>query len=142
MPVEGLISAWPASMAQAAEQEKYPEQKRRLVALARELRGEAKAIAINVTSELLEHRAPALIEMPVKQGTAIESRTHATPVVGERRGASRPPWAVTGPQIPEICARLHLRPASSRSPCHLDQSAALHMLRCCPTRLPLLFQSR
>jgi hypothetical protein len=43
---------------QAAEQEQDPEKKRRLLSAARELGGTAEAIAINVVSEILEHRLP------------------------------------------------------------------------------------
>lgn len=53
---ESLVERLAAGIAQAAEQEKDPEQKRRLRAVARELGGAAKAIAINVATEMLEHR--------------------------------------------------------------------------------------
>jgi hypothetical protein len=47
-----------AGITQAAEQETDPEQKRRLVVVARELGGAAKAIAVNVASAMLEQRIP------------------------------------------------------------------------------------
>jgi hypothetical protein len=55
---ESLIERLAAGIDQAAEHEKDPEQKRRLMAVARELGGAAKTIAINVASEILEHRLP------------------------------------------------------------------------------------
>lgn len=45
-------------MTDAAERESDPEQKRRLMTVARELGGAAKAIAVNVASVFLEHRLP------------------------------------------------------------------------------------
>lgn len=53
-----LVERLAAGLSEAAEQEKDPEQKRRLLAVARELGGAAKTIAINVASEILEHRLP------------------------------------------------------------------------------------
>jgi hypothetical protein len=55
---ESLIEQLTSGLSRAAEQETDPEQKRRLVAVARGLGGAAKAIAINVASEMLEHRLP------------------------------------------------------------------------------------
>ena len=55
---EGLVERLAAGISQAADQEQDPEQKRRLALVARELAGAAKAIAINVASEILEHRLP------------------------------------------------------------------------------------
>lgn len=55
---ESVIERLAAGMTQAAERESDPEQKRRLTAVARELGGAAKAIAVNVASEILEHRLP------------------------------------------------------------------------------------
>lgn len=53
-----LVERLASGISQAAEQEQDPEQKRRLRSVARELGGAAKAIAINVASEMLEHRLP------------------------------------------------------------------------------------
>jgi len=47
-----------AGISEAAEQEENPEQKRRLLSVARGLGGAAKTIAINVASEILEQRLP------------------------------------------------------------------------------------
>jgi hypothetical protein len=55
---ESLVERLAAGISHAAEEEKDPEQKRRLAAVARELGGAARAIAINVASEILEHRLP------------------------------------------------------------------------------------
>jgi hypothetical protein len=55
---ENLVERLAAGISQAAEREQDPEQKRRLHSVARELGGAAKAIAINVASEILEHRLP------------------------------------------------------------------------------------
>jgi hypothetical protein len=55
---ESLVDQLASGIAQAAEQEADPEQKRRLLAIARDLGGAAKTIAINVVSEVLEHRLP------------------------------------------------------------------------------------
>jgi hypothetical protein len=55
---ENLIERLSASISEAAEQEKDPAQKRRLLSVARELGGAAKTIAINVATEMLEHRLP------------------------------------------------------------------------------------
>ncbi len=55
---ESLIERLATGLSQAAEQEKDPEQKRKLLAVARELGGAAKTIAVNVASEMLEHRLP------------------------------------------------------------------------------------
>jgi hypothetical protein len=55
---ESLVDQLAAGIEQAAEQEPDPEQKRRLLAVARGLGGAAKTIAINVASEILEHRLP------------------------------------------------------------------------------------
>ena len=53
---QSLIERLAAGISQAAEHEKNPERKRRLLSVARELGGAVKAIAINVASEILEHR--------------------------------------------------------------------------------------
>jgi hypothetical protein len=53
-----LIERLAMGISQAAEHEKDPEQKRRLLSVAHELGGAVKAIAINVASEILEHRLP------------------------------------------------------------------------------------
>jgi hypothetical protein len=55
---ESLIDQLAAGISQAAEREPDPEQKTRLRAVARELAGAAKTIAVNVASEMLEHRLP------------------------------------------------------------------------------------
>jgi hypothetical protein len=55
---ESLVGRLAAGIEQAAEKETDPEQKRRLLAVARGLGGAAKSIAINVASEILEHRLP------------------------------------------------------------------------------------
>ena len=55
---ENLIERLAIGINQAAEQETDPEQKRRLKAVARELGGAVKTTAINVASEILEHRLP------------------------------------------------------------------------------------
>jgi hypothetical protein len=55
---ESLVDQLAAGIEQAAEKVDDPEQKRRLLAVARELGGAAKAISINVASEILEHRLP------------------------------------------------------------------------------------
>lgn len=51
-------SGGPGDRPQAVEKEADPERRRRLLAVARELGGAAKSIAINVASEILEHRLP------------------------------------------------------------------------------------
>ena len=53
---ESLIERLATGMMQAAERD--PDQKRRLLVVARELGGAARTIAINVASEILEHRLP------------------------------------------------------------------------------------
>lgn len=53
---ENLIDRLASGIAQNAEEETDPERKRRLRELARELGGAAKSIAINVVSEVIEHR--------------------------------------------------------------------------------------
>jgi hypothetical protein len=55
---ESLIEQLVVGMTQAAERESDPEQKRRLLAVARELGGAAKAIAVNVASNFVDHRLP------------------------------------------------------------------------------------
>jgi hypothetical protein len=55
---EGIVERLAAGMTRAAERESDPEQKRRVLTVARELGGAAKAIAVNVASEILEHRLP------------------------------------------------------------------------------------
>jgi hypothetical protein len=55
---ESLIDRLTAGITQAAEQEEDPERKRKLMSVARELGGAVKTIAINVASEILEHRLP------------------------------------------------------------------------------------
>ena len=55
---ENLIDRLAAGISQAAEEESDPEQKRQLKGVARELGGAAKAIAINVASQILEHQLP------------------------------------------------------------------------------------
>ena len=55
---ESLVGRLADGISHAAEQEKDPEQKRRLQSVARELGGAAKTIAINVATEMLEHRLP------------------------------------------------------------------------------------
>jgi hypothetical protein len=56
---ESLVDQLASGIAQAAEREADPEQKRRLLAVARGLgSGAAKTIAINVASEILEQRFP------------------------------------------------------------------------------------
>jgi hypothetical protein len=55
---ESLIDRLATGIAQSAEQETDPEQKRRLREVARGLGGAAKTIAINVASEMIEHRLP------------------------------------------------------------------------------------
>jgi hypothetical protein len=55
---ESLVQRLAAGISQAAEHVQDPEQKRRLLTVARELGGAAKTIAINVASEILEHRLP------------------------------------------------------------------------------------
>jgi hypothetical protein len=55
---ENLIDRLASGIAQSAEEETDPERKRRLRELARELGGAAKSIAINVVSEVIEHRLP------------------------------------------------------------------------------------
>jgi hypothetical protein len=54
---EAIIDRLAAGMTQAAERESDPERRRRL-SVARELGGVAKAVAVNVVSEILEHRLP------------------------------------------------------------------------------------
>jgi len=54
----GSSSSSHPGISRAAEQESDPEQKRRLVMVARGLGGTAKAIAVNVASEILEHHLP------------------------------------------------------------------------------------
>jgi hypothetical protein len=53
-----LVDRLAAGIDRAAENESDPEQKRRLLAVARGLGGAARAIAVNVASEMLEHRLP------------------------------------------------------------------------------------
>ena len=55
---EGIIERLAAGITPAAERESDPEQKRRVLTVARELGGAAKAIAVNVASEILERRLP------------------------------------------------------------------------------------
>lgn len=55
---ESLVDQLAAGIEHAAEKEADPEQRRRLLAVARGLGGAAKTIAINVASEILEHRLP------------------------------------------------------------------------------------
>jgi len=55
---ENLIGRLTAGLAQAAEQEEDPERKKKLMLVARELGGAVKTIAINVATEVLEHRLP------------------------------------------------------------------------------------
>jgi site-specific recombinase XerD len=55
---EGLIEQLAAAMTEAADHESDPEQKSRLMTVARELGGAGKAIAVNVASVFLEHRLP------------------------------------------------------------------------------------
>ncbi len=55
---ESLVDQLTAGIEQAAEKETDPEQKRRLREVARGLGGAAKTIAINVASEMIEHRLP------------------------------------------------------------------------------------
>jgi hypothetical protein len=50
---ESLIEPLAAGIAEAADQEADPERKRRLAVVARELGGMAKAIAVNVASQML-----------------------------------------------------------------------------------------
>lgn len=51
-----LVEQLAAGIAQAAERETDPEQKSRLRAIASGLVGVAKTIAVNVASEMIEHR--------------------------------------------------------------------------------------
>ena len=53
---ENVIERLAAGIEQAAETESDPEQKRRLLTVARELGGAAKSIAVNVASSYFEHR--------------------------------------------------------------------------------------
>lgn len=55
---ESLVDQLASGIAQAAEQEADPEQKSRLRSVASGLASAAKTIAINVASEILEHRLP------------------------------------------------------------------------------------
>ncbi len=55
---ENLIGRLTAGLAQAAEQEEDPERKKKLMLVAREVGGAVKTIAINVATEMLEHRLP------------------------------------------------------------------------------------
>jgi hypothetical protein len=55
---ESMIDRLVGGIGEAAEEETDPEKKRRLQAVARELGGMAKAVAINVTSQMLEYRLP------------------------------------------------------------------------------------
>lgn len=55
---ESLIMQLASGISQAADQEPDPERKRRLLMVGRELGGAAKAIAINVASQILEHHMP------------------------------------------------------------------------------------
>jgi hypothetical protein len=55
---EGLIERLAAGLVLAADRESDPEQKGRLLAVARELGGAAKAIAINVASQILGQHIP------------------------------------------------------------------------------------
>lgn len=54
---ESLIERVAAGIAEAAEREPDPERKQRLRAVARELGGMAKAVAVNVASQILSHQA-------------------------------------------------------------------------------------
>lgn len=53
---ESLVERLAAGIAAEAEGEADPERRRRLLFVARELGGMAKAVAVNVASQLLEHR--------------------------------------------------------------------------------------
>jgi DNA-binding GntR family transcriptional regulator len=55
---QSLVERLAGGIAEAAEREADPEQKRRLRDVASELRGAAKAIAINVASEMLGYWVP------------------------------------------------------------------------------------
>jgi hypothetical protein len=55
---ESLVERLAAGLAEAAEREPDPERKKTLRAVARELGGAVKAVAVNVASEILEHRLP------------------------------------------------------------------------------------
>lgn len=53
---ESLIEHLAAGIAEAAEREADPERKQRLRAVARELGGMAKTVAVNVASQILGHQ--------------------------------------------------------------------------------------
>jgi len=55
---ESIIDRLAAGMSRAAEHESDPEEKRRLMAVARELGGAAKSVAVNVATQILEHHLP------------------------------------------------------------------------------------
>jgi hypothetical protein len=55
---ESLIERLAAGIAEAAGRETDPERKRRLAAVARELGGMAKGVAVNVASQMLGHWVP------------------------------------------------------------------------------------
>jgi hypothetical protein len=55
---ESLIKRLVGGISEAAERETDPERKRRLAAVARELGGMAKAVAVNVASQVLGHQLP------------------------------------------------------------------------------------
>jgi hypothetical protein len=55
---ESLVERLASGIGEAAGREADPERKRRLLEVARELGGMAKAVAVNVASEMLEHRLP------------------------------------------------------------------------------------
>lgn len=55
---ESLIERLAGGLAEAAEKETDPERKKTLRVVARELGGAVKAVAVNVASEMLEHRLP------------------------------------------------------------------------------------
>jgi hypothetical protein len=55
---ESLVTTLASGLVQAAEREQDQEPKRRRLAVARELGGAAKSIAVNVASEILEHKLP------------------------------------------------------------------------------------
>lgn len=55
---ESLIERLAAGIGEAAEREADPKRKERLLVVARELAGMAKAVAVNVASEVLAGRVP------------------------------------------------------------------------------------
>jgi hypothetical protein len=55
---ESLIDQLVAGLKRAAEQEKNPEQKKRLGEIARGLGGAAKSIAIDIIAQLIERKVP------------------------------------------------------------------------------------